>query len=53
MTLDKDHLFKRLAALELTKDLLERGPQGLRLDRIKGLAHRGITRRSLDAVDTL
>ena len=40
MTLDKDHLFKRLAALQLTKDLLERGRRdsgstGSRVSRIE------------------
>jgi hypothetical protein len=53
VALDKHHRLKHLASLELTKDVLEGRPQGLGINRIEYLAHRGIARHVLDAVDPL
>ena len=51
MALQKYHLFKRLAALELPKDALERRPERLRHHRIESLTPMRVARRVLHAVD--
>src|SRR3989442_4849886 len=48
--LKKHHLVKRCTALKLSKDRLERGPQGLGGKRIQHLSHGGVARGTLNAV---
>jgi hypothetical protein len=51
VAIEKHHLFKRLATLELPKAALEHGTEPLGGDRIKALAHGCVTRDMLDPVD--
>ena len=51
MAVEKHHRFKRLAALELPKNNLERRPQGCRRHGIEALAHTRVTRRVGNAID--
>src|SRR6266849_6604780 len=49
--LKKHHLVQRFPALKLSKDRLERRPQGLGGKRIQNLSHVGVARGTLNAVD--
>src|SRR2546428_7658312 len=49
--LEKYHLFKRCAALQLPQDAFAQRPQGLGGNGIKHLSHVGVARGALNAVD--
>ena len=53
MPIHKDHLLKHFAALKGSKHVLEERTEGLRLDGIEYLTHRGITGHPHDAKDLL
>jgi hypothetical protein len=53
MALDKDHLCKSFATLQVTKNRLERGSQVLGLNRVESLAHRCIARDPLNPIDAV
>src|SRR6202040_3454828 len=48
---EKDHLFQRLATLQLSKGGLERWTKRLGRKRIEHLSHIRVARRALNAVD--
>jgi hypothetical protein len=51
MAIKKRHGFKRLTALQWPKDALEQRAEPLGGERIKDLAHVGVTRDTLDPAD--
>ena len=51
MAIQKRHRFKRLATLELSKDVLERWAEPLGGEGIKSLAHVCVARDTRDPVD--
>jgi hypothetical protein len=53
MAIDKHHLFEDFATLESAKPDFKCGSQVLRLNRIKGLTRRRVTRHPANAVNAL
>ena len=51
MAVQIDEAFERLAALQATEDLAERGPQVRRIDGIEDVPHLGVAGDAVDAVD--
>ena len=46
-----DETFERLAALQATEDLAERGPQARGIDRIENGPHLGVAGDAVDSID--